>query len=190
MKADGVGLDPVSAELVAARGLTVHLRVTDGTEQHPQAACDPDRTFASLGQHWSGKLDEVTCPHCQASARAGCYICGDLDDHGGVRHSEAAGDNRVRGGIIYTGRNATDVRAFIEADDQQRGGETWFVTRNQAAPTGGQAWRYIKGDAKWPDTVAAAVYDPAYGDWQPVERGDIIRRDGRLDHRYWTVEKP
>lgn len=119
-----------------------------------------------------------------------CYICDDPADHDGRPHSAATGDNRVRGGIIYTGRNTADVRAFVDSEHPDRTTETWFVTRNQTAPTGGQAWRYIKADQTWPDDIAAAVYDPADGHWLPVRRGDIIRRDPRPLFSLFTVESP
>lgn len=98
--------------------------------------------------------------------------------------------------ITYTGRNTREVRAFVdpgEGDGMPR--QTWFVTRTQTAPTGGQAWRYVRANAadgsEWDDTVAAAVFDPAYGDWTPVRRGDIIRRAALgVGRRYYTVETP
>lgn len=88
--------------------------------------------------------------------------------------------------VVFTGRNAAEVRAFVDPADSIHG---WFITRAQTAPTGGQAWRYVKDGQTWPDDVVAALYDPAWGDWSPVRRGDTIRRvrPTTLGGRYYEV---
>lgn len=56
---DGHGLDPLALELVAERGLTVHLRLTDRERRSARGACDH-----GLGELWTGAPSEVTCPAC------------------------------------------------------------------------------------------------------------------------------
>lgn len=80
--------------------------------------------------------------------------------------------------MTYTGRNTEDVRDWVNADPGCGSHETWFLTKNQSAPTGGQAWRYVKDQQGWDDKVMAAVYDPRTGNWTPVRRGDTIERQG------------
>jgi hypothetical protein len=85
--------------------------------------------------------------------------------------------------ITFTGRNAPDVQAWLGAPD----GTSHFVTKSATAPTGGQAWRFVRGGQAWPNGTAAAVHDPESGEWLPVARGDTIvrARSGKI-----TVLRP
>lgn len=55
---DGRGLDPLSAEQAAAHQSEVHLRLSQ-RGKYPKPACG-----RGLGQLWTGKGSEVTCPAC------------------------------------------------------------------------------------------------------------------------------
>lgn len=61
---DGMGLDPLSAEVAADTGATVHLRLSNGGE-YPLVACVSEgERWRAWGQLWSGVASEVTCPAC------------------------------------------------------------------------------------------------------------------------------
>jgi hypothetical protein len=94
--------------------------------------------------------------------------------------------------IVFTGRNGAEVRDWVNGAPDVPDGQTWFITKGMTAPTGGQAWRYAQGEQAWGEDVRAAIYDPGRGDWLPVRRGDIIRRDagGEQGSRWHSVERP
>lgn len=75
----------------------------------------------------------------------------------------------------FTGRNSAELRAWLaERVTPEEPYETCLVTKGQSASTGGQAWRYVRGDDAWPTEVSAAVYDPARGEWSPLRPGDFV----------------
>jgi hypothetical protein len=80
--------------------------------------------------------------------------------------------------MVYLGANGPEVRDWVNSDPGVTPGETWFLTRNQSGPTGGQAWRYVKDQQGWDNTVVAAVFDARTGDWAPVRKGETIERQG------------
>lgn len=79
--------------------------------------------------------------------------------------------------MLFIGSNGSEVREWVDSHPKVPEGETWFVSRAMTAPTGGQAWRYVK-DEDWSSDVPAAVYDVRRGHWVPVMRGDVIERQG------------
>jgi hypothetical protein len=56
---DGIGLSPLVREIVAERGMTVHLRLTAPDRAAACTACGH-----GLGEWFSGVASEVTCPAC------------------------------------------------------------------------------------------------------------------------------
>lgn len=80
--------------------------------------------------------------------------------------------------IRFAERNAADVRDWV--NEHAPDGVSWFVTQSMTAPTGMQAWRYIREGKDWPSQTHGAVFDPVSQDWLPINRGDTIvrRRDG------------
>lgn len=56
---DGHGLPDVARVMVSELDQPVHLRLTAPGSAYPRAGCD-----RALGEWWSGKPDEVTCPAC------------------------------------------------------------------------------------------------------------------------------
>lgn len=56
---DGRGLPDEARELNAAHGAPVHLRLTAPGGRSARGACD-----LGLGQLWTGRPGEVTCPAC------------------------------------------------------------------------------------------------------------------------------
>lgn len=80
---------------------------------------------------------------------------------------------------ITVTRESRPLKAFCNAHADRPAHETWFLTRNSTAPTGGQAWRYVMDERKWLSDVVFAVYDPRSGAWLPLRVGDqIVRQDG------------
>lgn len=55
---DGHGLPDEARALVAEHGQPVHLRLS-APGHYPRTACD-----GGLGEWWTGKSTEVTCPAC------------------------------------------------------------------------------------------------------------------------------
>ena len=72
----------------------------------------------------------------------------------------------------FTGRNTAQMREW--ANEHAPKGSSWFLTKSQTAPSGGQAWRYVMGEEKWPTAVDAAVYCPTAEEWLPVHKGDTL----------------
>ncbi|NUS54716.1 MAG: hypothetical protein HOV66_07620 [Streptomycetaceae bacterium] len=56
---DGQGLGDLR-DLITEAGDRVHLRLSS-PERYPRTAC---RDLRSLGERWTGKSTEVTCPAC------------------------------------------------------------------------------------------------------------------------------
>lgn len=90
--------------------------------------------------------------------------------------------------VTYTGRNAREVRAFVDAGVDWI--ETWFFTKSMSGPTDLQAWHYVQGREPGEDPpedwkgARAAVYDPNAREWLPVHAGDtIVREPGRYSVR-------
>lgn len=97
--------------------------------------------------------------------------------------------------IVYTGKNAREVRRHIDAGVEWI--ETWFITKSMSGPTDLQAWHYVMGKEPgdpqpeaW-SGARAAVFDPRSESWLPVFVGDTIAATiddtGALG---WTVRRP
>ena len=78
--------------------------------------------------------------------------------------------------MIFTGRNTADVREWV--NELSPDGVSWFVTKSMTAPTGMQAWRFVRAGQEWPEGTDAAVYDHVMDSWVPLARGDTIVRTG------------
>lgn len=76
--------------------------------------------------------------------------------------------------IDFVGDNGEACSRFLDTHAGLPSHERWFVTRGMAASTGGQAWRYVRGAAKWPDSIKAAVYAESLGEWLPVPVGATL----------------
>lgn len=90
--------------------------------------------------------------------------------------------------IVYTGSNAREVRAFVDAGVDWL--STWFFTKAMSGPTDLQAWHYVMSKTPEQPTpqewvgARAAVYNPAEETWYPVHAGDtIVRENGSLTVR-------
>lgn len=90
--------------------------------------------------------------------------------------------------MVFTGKNTAEMKTW--ASEHAPKGSAWFLTKSQTAPSGGQAWRFVMGEEKWPTAVDAAVYDPGPGEWLPVHKGDTVVQFADGDKVRFRVLRP
>lgn len=89
--------------------------------------------------------------------------------------------------IQYVGKNAADVRAWVNASPMVESFETWFITKSQSNPTEMQAWNYVKNGQKWHQDVVAAIYDYLHETWVGVKIGMYIVKG--MKGEFYPVEE-